>query len=297
MNRRLWMILALFCLTFSVACQPITTSPAPLSSTALPAYLPSPTLDHTRPPTGLTIVAIPQSTQRAPAKQAPTQRASTAGAVMPSYTPRPVRGAARAVVQGRVFDVAQGTAHRWDGALLAWQFAAADRQQDNGRMVVPANGLYRLELYLRPTDELFITVQAPGYLPSTTRLQSNQLRAWGTQLDFALVGENGPAPTVPGALGTIQVNGIVYNVARGLKTPVDGASIVVVNHSIVLPGTPLEITSNVSGSFTATLALHTTDQVHFAVTARGYLTTTLKKTATELARNPRLLVGLRPATK
>ena len=278
MLRRLWLISALLCLVFSAACQPATVSPLPPPIPSLFTATP----DRTRPPTGLTIVAIPQ----------PTQTPEPA----PTRTPRPIRGAARVAVSGRIFDAARDT-RPLDGLTLTWQYTAADRQQDNERLAVPADGLYQLELYLRPTDELFITAQAPGYVPSTTRLQSKQLPAFGARLDFGLVSEGAPAPTVPGALGAIQLSGIVYNAARGPKAPLDGAFIIVVNHSVVQPGTPLEVTANVSGTFTATLALHTTDQVHFTVTAQGYVTTTLKKTATELARSPRLLIGLRPAPK
>lgn len=280
MARRLGLILALLCLIFNAACQPITVSSVSVPGTVLSTEVPSatPTPDRTRPPTGLTIVAIPQPT-----------------APQPTRTSRPIRGATRVIVQGRIFDATEGMNPLPSDVMLTWQYAAADRQYDNGRLTVPADGLYRLELNLRPTDELFITAQAPGYLPSTTRLQARQLPAFGARLDFALVSESAPAPTVPGALGTIQLNGIVYNVARGLKAPVDGASIIVINHSVVQPATPLEMTSNISGTFTGTLALHATDQLNFTITAQGYLTTTLKKTATELARNPRLSIGLRPA--
>lgn len=278
MTRRLLLLLALFSQVLLAACQPVAeTFDLPLTSTSAAAPTLAATADPDRPPTGLTIVAVPQPTRLAPTR-----------------TPQPVSGAARVVVQGRIFDAGEGAAHRLSDATVAWQFAAADRQQDNGRLTASSSGLYRLELWLRPSDELFITTQAPGYLASTTRVQSRQLRTFSTQLDFALVKEGAPAPTVPGALGTLHLSGIVYNVARGLKAPVAQATVRVNNNSIVQPAT-LEMTSNLSGTFALALDLHETDQVNFTITAPGYLTTTLKRSATELARNPNLLIGLRLA--
>lgn len=276
MCRRLPLILVIiFGLAVNTACTP-ATSPVVISPTTLPLPTATPTAPpHT--PTGITIVAVAQPTQR------PTAVTST---------PRP--GSTRIVLQGKVLDTTQ---HPLAQAIVDWQYAASDRQRENGRLPVSTDGLFRLELSLRPTDELFITAHASGYLPSTARLQGHQLKPAGARLDFHLVADNDPVPTVPGALGTIQLHGIVYNSARGLKVPVVEATLIVVNSSMVQSGMAHEVTTSISGTFTLPLALHSTDQLKITISAAGFVTGTLKKSAQELAQNPQLLIGLRPAPK
>ncbi len=46
------------------------------------------------------------------------------------------------IVQGRVYDA--GSGQRLSNATIEWQFLAPDWQQHNGRLQVPADGLYRL---------------------------------------------------------------------------------------------------------------------------------------------------------
>jgi hypothetical protein len=199
------------------------------------------------------------------------------------------------IVQGRVFDAASG--QRLSHATLDWQFAALDWQQHNGQLQVPADGLYRLQLPARDDDEVIIIARAPGYLPSMARLMGRQLNPYGSRLNFGLVAAAGPAPTVPGALGTIQVHGTVYNLARGLKDPIANARVIIVNRSMVRPEMQLEATTSVTGTFVIPVRLHVTDQLDVTITASGYQTATLARNAQDLAKKPLLSIGLKPAPK
>jgi hypothetical protein len=123
------------------------------------------------------------------------------------------------------------------------------------------------------------------------------LSVYGSRLNFGLVSDHGVAPTLPGDLGTIQVHGIVYNSARGVRSPIAQAAVTIVNNSVVQPATQIDITTNLTGTFDLALELHTTDRVDVTITAAGYLTSTLSKNAKDLANNPLLSIGLRPAPK
>ena len=234
-----------------------------------------------RTPTGITIVAVAKATPSA------------------TLTSNPAATAAlnQVILQGRVYDAGQGLQRRLSNATLEWQFFAPDWQPYNGRLAVPEDGLYRLALPIRASDEVVITARAPGYFPSTAHIYGNQLSAYGSRLNFGLVSDRGAAPTLPGDLGTIQLHGIVYNAARGLKSPIEQAAVAIVNNSVVQPSTRIDVTTNLSGTFDLTLELHTTDRIDFTITAAGYVTGTLSKNAQDLARNPQLSIGLRPAPK
>jgi hypothetical protein len=217
-------------------------------------------------------------------------------ATMPAAVNTPTPGAAAMIVQGRVYDA--GSGQRLSEAVITWKFLAVDWQQHNGQVQVPADGLYRLELPARSDDEVIITAAAPGYLASMARLLGKQLNPYGSRLNFGLVkADGGPAPTLPGALGTIQLTGIVYNSARGLADPIAEARVIVINRSVVRPETQLETTTSVTGTFALPIRLHVTDQVDMTITASGYQTATLTRSAKELARKPQLSIGLKPAPK
>ncbi len=95
-----------------------------------------------------------------------------------------------------------------------------------------------------PSDEVIITARAPGYLPSTAHIHGNQLSAYGSRLNFGLVSASGAAPTLPGDLGTIQLRGIVYNAARGVKSPIAQAAVIIVHNSIVQPTSQIDVTTS-----------------------------------------------------
>jgi len=234
-----------------------------------------------RTPTGITIVAV--------ARAAP----SATSTLKPPVAAAPNQ----VILQGCMYDSGQGLEHRISHATLEWQFFAPDWQQYNGRLPIPDDGLYRLLLPIRASDEVVITARAPGYFPSTAHVYGNQLSAYGSRLNFGLVSDQGVAPTLPGDLGTIQLRGMVYNSARGVKSPIARAAVTIVNISVVQPSTQIDITTNLSGTFDLALELHTTDQVDFTITAAGYVTSTLSKNAKDLANNPLLSIGLRPAPK
>jgi len=233
------------------------------------------------PPSGITIVAVANA----------ASPATPTGKLAVTATPSSV------ILQGRVYDAGAGFEHRLSQVTIEWQFMSADWQQYNGRLTVPDDGLYRLSLPIRASDEVIITARAPGYLPSTAHIYSNQLSAYGSRLNFGLVSASGAAPTLPGDLGAIQLRGIVYNAARGVKSPIAQAAVIIINNSIVQPASQIAVTTSVSGTFDITLGLHTTDRLDFTVAAAGYLTGTLSKNAKDLSKNPQLSIGLRPAPK
>jgi hypothetical protein len=232
-----------------------------------------------RPLSGITIVAVAQATS------APT----------PTRKPSATAAPNSAILQGRVYDAGAGFEHRLSQVTLEWQFMATDWQQHNGRLQIPDDGLYRLALPMRASDEVIITARAPGYSPSTAHIHGNQLSAYGSRLNFGLVSAGGAAPTLPGDLGTIQLRGIVYNAARSVKNPIAQAAVSIVHNSIVQPVSQIDVTTSMTGTFDVTLGLHTTDRLEFTITAAGYLTGTLSKNAKDLAKNSRLSIGLRPA--
>jgi hypothetical protein len=232
-------------------------------------------------PSGITVVAVDRAT--APA--------TPAGKSAVTATPDAV------ILQGRVYDAGAGFEHRLSPATIEWQFIAPDWQQYNGRLSVPNDGLYRMSLPIRANDEVIMTARVPGYLPSTAHIYGNQLSAYGSRLNFGLINASGAAPTLPGDLGTIQMHGTVYNAARGVKNPIAPAAVNIVHNSIVQPVSQIAVTTSISGTFDLTLELHTTDRLDFTITAAGYLTGTLSKSAKDLAKNPRIAIGLRPVPK
>jgi len=248
---------------------------APNRSSSTPIAPAAPAL--TRTPSGIFV------STSVPVINAPANVTSTA-------TPN----ATAMILQGRVFDA--GSGQRLSDATIAWQFMAPDRPQ-NGQLQVPADGLYRLQLPVRSDDEVIITAHAPGYLPSMARLLGKQLNPYGSRLNFGLVKANGPVPTLPGALGIIQLSGIVYNSARGLIDPIADAQVIIVNQSVVQPETQLETTTGITGTFVIPVALHTTDQIEVTITASGYQTATMTRSAKDLADKPQLSIGLLPAPK
>ncbi len=197
------------------------------------------------------------------------------------------------IIQGRVYNVEEG--QHLTNAAIEWQFLALDWQRYNGRLQVSDDGLYRLMLPIRDEDEVIITASAPGYLSSTARLMGKQLNRYGSHLNFGLVKANGPVPTLPGALGTVQLSGIVYNSARGPTVPIANARVLIVIQSLVEPETPIEATTGITGTFVIPLALHSTDQLDVTIAASGYQTVTLTEGATDLASKPQLSIGLMPA--
>jgi hypothetical protein len=199
------------------------------------------------------------------------------------------------IVQGRVFDA--GSGQRLQKATIEWQFLAPDWQQFNGRLQVPADGLYRLQLPVRGEDEVIITANSPGYLPSTARLLGKQLNLYGSRLNFGLVAADGPSPTLPGALGNIELSGMVYNAARGLQDPIAQARVTIVDRSLVRPETQIDATTSITGAFVIPVTLHISDQIDVTIAASGYQTATLTRSAAELARKPQFAIGLKPIPK
>jgi hypothetical protein len=263
---------------FLAACTRTTAFATEPRAVTLPVNVTQPAKPRT--PTGITIVAVATATQPATSTLKP-----------PTATSNQV------ILQGRVYDSGQGLQHRISNATLEWQFFAPDWQQYNGHLPVTEDGLYRLPLPIRASDEVVITARAPGYLPSTAHIYGSQLSAYGSRLNFGLVGDSGAAPTLPGDLGAIQLHGIVYNSARGVKSPIDQATVTIINSSVVQPSTRIEVTTSLSGTFDLALELHTTDRIDFTIAAAGYLTSTLSKNAKDLAKNPLLSIGLRPGPK
>jgi hypothetical protein len=220
--------------------------------------------------------------------------------VRPTESPAVITATARPkttalIVLGRVFDA--GSGQRLQEATIEWQFLAPDWQQFNGQLQVPADGLYRLQLPVRSEDEVIITAYAPGHLPSTARLLGKQLNLYGSRLNFGLVTAGGPVPTVPGALGIIELNGIVYDSARGLQDRIANARVTIVDRSLVRPKMQIDATTSITGAFVIPVSLHVSDQIDVTIAASGYQTLTLTKSAAELARKPHIAIGLKPAPR
>jgi hypothetical protein len=250
------------------------------------------------------IAAAPGGAAPRPVAEASPAVTRTPSGIFVSTSVRPTAAVATAtlesgsnaiIVQGRVYDAGHG--QRLDNATIEWQFLSPDWQHYDGQLQVPADGLYRLQLPIRSDDEVIITAQAPGYQPSMARLLGRQLNLYGSRLNFGLVAADGPAPTLPGALGTVQLSGIVYNAAHGRRDPIADARVTLVARSVVRPEARLAATTGVSGTFLIPVALHATDQVEVKIAASGFLTVTLTRSATELARKPQLAIGLQPAPK
>lgn len=222
-----------------------------------------------------------------------TPRQATATALAPPTVPP---GVVRLTLHGNIYDAARGSERPLTDASLEWQFAALDWQDYNGQLSV-SDGNYRLSLIVRPDDELFITARAPGYRPNTTRLQAAQLGRSGARLNFGLLRADEPLPTVPGSLGAVKLSGIVYNLARGPAAPIEHASITLVNNSVVEPIKHHQTFSTATGAFSITLDLHGTDRLEITIAASDYLSTTFTRSGKDLAQNPRVNIGLRPAPK
>jgi hypothetical protein len=251
--------------------------------------------DRTVPATPALIATSDILPQIASAGQVVVQHSPTTTLLAAATATLPPQATA-IIIHGKLYDAARGIDQRLTNAVIEWQFTALDWQAYNGRLVVP-DGIFQLPLIVRPDDELIITAQAPGYQPSTAQVQATQLGEFGTRLNFGLIRANGPVPTLPGGLGPIKVSGIVYNVTRGLAAPIEQATITILRTSIVRPPARIDLSSTATGTFSTTLELHTTDQVELIISASGYLTTTLTQSGKDLAKTPRLDIGLRPAPR
>jgi hypothetical protein len=168
--------------------------------------------------------------------------------------------------------------------------------QQFGWPQVPADGLYRCGAHSqrRWGDH---QGQRAGVSAEHARLLGRQLNLYGSRLNFGLVAADGPAPTLPGALGTIQLSGIVYNSARGLHDPIANARVTIVDRSVVRPEAQIDATTSITGAFVIPVTLHASDQIDVTIAASGYQTATLAKSAAELARKPHIAIGLKPAPK
>ena len=266
-----WMALGSLVVAACVGSPSLAVSP--VGAAARPSVDASPAV--TRTPSGI-FFSTRESPTRIPAATPATSEVDSSGVI----------------VLGRVYDAGYG--QRLNNATIEWQFLSPDQQLYNGQLQVPADGFYRLQLPIHSEDEIIITARAPGYLPSMARLLGKQLNPYGSRLNFGLVKTGGPAPTLPGSLGTIQLSGIVYNSARGPDAPIASAHVTIVDRSLVEPETQLGATTGVTGTFGIPLALHATDQLDVTIAASGYQTVTFSWSATELARKPQLSIGLNP---
>jgi hypothetical protein len=197
-------------------------------------------------------------------------------------------------LSGTVYATDAGLSQHVPQANISWHFAAPDLWPLNGQATADNIGIYRIPIRVRANDELMITVSAPGYLPTTVRLQAKKIASNGARLDFGLVRVNGRLPTVPGDAAPIDLSGLVYDAYRGQSYPIGGASVQITTISIVHPQIEYDLITDPSGAFSATLTLHTTDQVRFSAWASGYLTSTLIRTAQDVISNTQMLIALVP---
>ena len=198
------------------------------------------------------------------------------------------------ILNGRVYDAGLGPYRRLSDATIEWQFTSPDWQANNGQLRVPSDGLYRLQLPVRASDNLIITARAPGFLPSTAHLRGDQLSIYGSRLNFGLIGANGPVPTLPADLGAVSLRGSVYNSARGMQAPIVDAKVTIVNTSVVQPTTIIHSKTDDSGTFSVTLEQHTADELELTIAAGNFITGTLTRNTQDLLKSPQMTIGLQP---
>lgn len=199
-------------------------------------------------------------------------------------------------LSGIIYDTDVGLKQPMPEANVSWHFIAPDMQLFNGQTTADASGVYRIPLRVRVTDVLLITASASGYLPTAVRLQAKKFAANGTRLDFGLSKANGQLPALPGDVGPIKLNGLVYDANQGLNSPIASAIVQITTFSIVHPQIEYDRTTDSSGAFNTTIALlHSTDQIRIVAVATGYMTTTLIRPAKDMQSQTLLLVALQPA--
>ena len=261
---------------------------------------PTPARWRTATPRPIVRVSTPNPSDPA---SIPLASIATISAIEPTATIAPTptdlftANFAHTVLTGTIYDVARGINTGLSQAQIEWHFAAPELREFDGRTTASSDGHYLLRFHLRPTDEVALTVSAPGYLPRQVRLHGAEISQYGSHLDFGLITANEPAPTLPGDLGTVDVRGIVYNASRGVKAGIAAATVRIEDQSVVRPDTEVQVTTSVSGTFTAPLMLHTTDEIKITITANGFISTTLTRRANDLINRSPLLIALRPATK
>jgi hypothetical protein len=271
--RRAWLIVILLSGAWVAACRTgRATSVTPHTPT------PRPIVSVTAPTTPHSIVARPGSSATRP-PFAPT----TSAPAVRNY-----------LLQGVVYDAAVDADVRLIDARLAWHFDARDLQPFDGERPVDENGAYQLPLNMRPEDEVAITASAPGYQPSTVRLRGDELGADSARLNFGLYQLARSAPTMPGDLGIVEVRGIVYNAQRGVKAVIAGATISIAHLSVIRPTHQLETTTGLTGTFMIPMVLHVSDQLNLTIAARGFITATLSRYASDLVKEPQLSIALKP---
>ncbi len=212
----------------------------------------------------------------------------------PAQTRSPRGSTARYVVSGTIFDVNADASHGLSGAAVEWRYLSAEPPAADGERLADDTGAYRVVLDLNEADEVALTARAPGYAPSTVRLNSRLFGDFGAKLNFALH-RLGAEPTVPGDLGMVEVRGLVYNAARGPQAPL-AATIIVTHTSVVRPTTRLTITAGLSGTFAIPMVCHTADRLEFTVSSPGFVTVTVSRRASELVQQPQLRLALPPAS-
>ncbi len=195
-------------------------------------------------------------------------------------------------LSGTIYDAAVGLTVDLPQARLSWHFSAPDLQQFNGQTTADTNGLYRFPIRVRLKDEVQLTASVPGYLPTTVYLSVGEIVQYGERLDFGLVKANGLLPTVPGDLGTLSVNGMVFDVYRGQLSPIGGATVTITLISIVHPQSTIVLITPADGSFTTALLMHSTDQIDVAASATGYSEANRIYAATTLTQSLPLFIAL-----
>ncbi len=195
-------------------------------------------------------------------------------------------------LSGTIYDAIGGLKVDLPHANLSWHFVAPDLQQFNNQTTTDANGIYRLPIHVRPKDEILLTASAPGYLPTTVRLHAGEIVQYGARLDFGLVKANGVWPTVPGDLGTLTVNGLVYDAFTGQLSPIGGAAVTITLVSIVHPQSTIVLITPADGSFSTALLVHSTDQIKVAASANSYSEANRIYAASTLTQSLPLLIAL-----
>ncbi len=212
----------------------------------------------------------------------------------PTATSDPFANYPRYTLTGVIYDAGRGITTTLTGASVEWHFGVSRLQRFDGNVDASHVGRYQLPIRMLTSDEIAITARAPGYIASTIRLHGSEIGQYGPRLDFGLFKANQALPTMPGDLGVVELRGIVYNAARGVRAPIGAARVRIVDDSVVRPDSKIDVTTTVSGTFNLALQLHTTDRLELTIQADGFISTTLTRRAKDLINQPPLLIALKP---
>ena len=131
----------------------------------------------------------------------PTPEATMTPSASPTPTGTPERPGDLGIkeVRGRVFDSASELGAGIAGAAVDYRNSSISHSGSSGSVVADANGEFVFTLFLHDTDEITVTITAPGYHGSQIRLGGYEL--WSRdRLDIGLTPQTGEGHRVSGVV-------------------------------------------------------------------------------------------------